>query len=569
MKIPLKVICVEDSEGDSLLLLKELERGGYAVTSRRVETSEALQAALDAEAWDVVLIDYNMPLFSGLEALALLKRSGLDIPFILVSGSIGEELAVQAMHAGAHDYIMKDHLARLAPAIDRELKEVRERRARRHAQEMINRLAWYDPVTGLPNRILLHKRVREALGNALPVALLLIDLDRFKEINDTLGHSHGDSLLKQVGRRLDEVVGKGGTLAHLGGDEFAVLLPEAGRKDAEALAARLHRTCAEPFPVSGLSLDVSFSIGIALAPEHGVEAELLLRKADVAMYAAKDGHTDTSVYQAEGDTHTQQRLTLLTELRQALSLENGDSQLLLHYQPKVGLAQSRLVGVESLVRWRHPRQGLLSPMDFVPLAERTSLIRMLTAWVLRHSLAQSRFWRRARVPLKVAVNLSARDLDEERLPEQVASLLREFDIPPESLELELTESALMKNPQASEKVLDALDGLGVALSIDDFGTGYSSLAYLKRLPVDSIKIDQSFVKGMARDQDAALIVRSTVNLGHDLGLTVVAEGVEDRETLDFLKSMGCDVAQGYFLSCPLDADDLGRWRAKHAPGATP
>jgi diguanylate cyclase (GGDEF)-like protein len=419
--------------------------------------------------------------------------------------------------------------------------------------------ATHDSLTGLPNWVLLRDRLDQSLAAATrsagEVALLLIDLDRFKEINDTLGHTCGDKLLRQVGPRLESVLREGDTVARLGGDEFAVLLPSVdGETEARAIAERLSQALHSAFDVDGVVLDVEASIGIVLSPWHGTDTEELLRNADIAMYAAKEMKAGAVVFTPDEHVTAPSRLTVLGDLRRAL---DGDDELFLNYQPKYTLDGERIEGAEALLRWQHPLLGLIPPGDFIPVAEGTGIILRLTERVLGMALGQMRGWMEAGHAIPVAVNLSTRCLLDADLPDMVARLLAEHRVPAELLRLEVTESAVMGDAARCMDVLQRLHDLGVRLSIDDFGTGYSSMAYLRRLPVDELKIDRSFVLGMTTTQQDAVLVRTAIDLGHNLGLTVVAEGVEGLEHADALRSLGCDIAQGYHFARPMAAAQLG------------
>jgi len=435
------------------------------------------------------------------------------------------------------------------------------------AEEALRHQARHDALTGLPNRALLHERMAAALGDEAdaprPLALLLLDLDHFKEVNDTFGHEQGDALLCQVAARLRGAVRGDDTVARLGGDEFAVLLPGCDAPGAARVAADIRAALAAPLRVEGQALQTGASVGIALGPAHGTDGPTLLRRADVAMYTAKRARRGHALYEPAQDQHSAERLALVADLRAAI--ERGT--LALHYQPQVDVASGRACGVEALVRWPHPERGPIPPDAFIPLAEQTGLIAPLTDWVLAEAVRQGRAWQRGGLLLDVSVNLSMWNLHDPALPERVAGLLRDHGLPPAWLRLELTESALMADPERALEVLTRLAGLGVRLAVDDFGAGYSSLAYLKRLPVDALKIDKGFVRELATDATDAAIVASTVALGHALGLRVVAEGIEDRATWDLLAGMGCDVAQGYYLSRPLPPDALAPWLLREAPWA--
>jgi diguanylate cyclase (GGDEF)-like protein len=419
----------------------------------------------------------------------------------------------------------------------------------------------HDALTGLTNRTLFGALVTDALRRAPdrgPLAVLLMDLNRFKEVNDTLGHRSGDLLLQQVGRRLQHPLREGDVVARLGGDEFAILLSDLPHRDAaESIAERLHQTLEGAFTIDGYTLEVDASIGVARYPEDGADVDTLLQRADVAMYRAKENHVPYLTYSAEHDHHTPARLALVSDLHRAVDGE----ELVLWYQPQVDLERDELAGVEGLVRWRHPTLGLLQPDAFIEMAEHTGLIKPLTLRVLDEALRQCHLWLDGGLDLRVAINLSARALLDPRLPEEVELLLRKWSLGPESLKLEITESSLMADPAMALLVTRELSAQGIALAIDDFGTGYSSLAYLKELPVREIKIDKSFVINMATSRSDAVIVRSTVDLGHNLGLDVVAEGVEDERSLAELRALGCNLAQGYYLSPPVPPDQLVRWIA--------
>jgi diguanylate cyclase (GGDEF)-like protein/PAS domain S-box-containing protein len=431
---------------------------------------------------------------------------------------------------------------------------------RKRTEALVQHMAYHDTLTDLPNRNHLYDRllnvIRKDEDRGDPFALLLMDLDHFKEINDTLGHHRGDLLLQQVGARLRRALFTPDLVARLGGDEFAVLLPRLAKvEDIHVVVRKIQSALQPPFMIDGLPIAVEASIGVALYPEHGRDADSLLQRADVAMYAAKQSGRSGVIYDSKDDRHSLRRLALMGELRHAI--DNG--QLFLHYQPKIDFKTRRVVGVEALVRWRHPKYGVVPPDQFIGPAERTGQIKPLTEWVLETALHQCQVWRRSGVEIEVSVNLSARNLQEAGLVERMAEMLHRAGAGPDCLALEITESAIMADPNAAMEVLTRLSRMGVSLSIDDFGTGYSSLSYLKRLPVDEIKIDKSFVIGMQSDENDLVIVRSTIDLVHNLGLKVVAEGVESRALWEKLTALGCDEAQGYYMSRPLPAEEVVRW----------
>jgi diguanylate cyclase (GGDEF)-like protein len=420
--------------------------------------------------------------------------------------------------------------------------------------------ALHDPLTDLPNRSsfddTLERRAGQDRRDAPRAAVLLIDLDRFKDVNDTLGHQAGDDLLRQIGPRLQSVVPAGATISRFGGDEFAVLLPDVvDEADAHAAALRISQSIEEPFRVDGFNLEVQASIGVALFPDHGTLSDELIKRADIAMYVAKRLQTGAEIYDPDQDHHSTRRLELVSELRKAII----DGEIILYYQPKLDLATGRVHSAEALVRWMHPRLGLVPPSEFVPVAEHTGLIRPLTSCVLTTAVRQAAAWRAAGREIAIAVNLSARNLHDGGIITEVPMNLSRFGLPSRLLRLEITESSIMADPVRARKSLDALHDMGVGLSIDDFGTGYSSLAYLQNLPVSEIKIDRSFVMNLLENQADQAIVRSTIELAKNLGLTSTAEGVETEATLAWLRRTGCDQAQGYHVARPMTAESMNRW----------
>jgi diguanylate cyclase (GGDEF)-like protein len=432
-------------------------------------------------------------------------------------------------------------------------------RARRAATREASRQAVTDELTGLLNRRGLYAAMEELLTapGHHGAALLLLDLDRFKEVNDALGHQVGDELLRQLGPRLSAGLAEGQVLARLGGDEFAVLLPGVEEEYAVAVATALEQMVRHPFQLEDVSFQVGVSTGIALAPGHGWDRTSLLRRADVAMYEAKRSGVGPRVYVKRDDHYDRDRLKTIEQLRTALTA----GQLTCHYQPKCELRTGAVVGVEALVRWQHPDRGLLYPDAFLPLAEQAGLMGSLAGAVLDTAVAQGAAWRDSGLSLPVAVNLSATNLLDASLPGRVADLLRAYRYDPAMLVLEITEDVLMTDPQRAHDVLVRLRALGVGIAIDDYGTGYSSLKYLRTLPVTELKLDRAFVHGLARDPRDEAIVRTTVDLAHSLGIAMVAEGVETAEDWACLARLGCDVAQGYYLSRPIPAAELARWVA--------
>ena len=426
----------------------------------------------------------------------------------------------------------------------------------------LQRMATTDGLTGLANREAFGSRVAELIASAdagTGLALSLIDLDRFKEINDTLGHHYGDQLLREVARRLVACVGPEGVVARLGGDEFVVLTSEVG-EDPDAAIRRAQGLVAcvqESFVVDELAISIGSSIGIARFPHDGHDVHELMRRADVAMYAAKEAQSGCKLYAADLDHHSVRRLSLLGDITRALDA----GELLVYYQPIISADDFTVQGAEGLIRWQHPEHGLLPPGAFIGSVEQTPMIHPLTLLVLEQSIAQCANWRSRGLDLSVAVNLSVRNLHNPTLPDDIETLLKRYDVAPAALKLEITESMIMADPELVGTTISKLNNLGVRLSIDDFGTGFSSLAYLKNLPIDELKIDRSFVSPMLCSESDLIIVRSTINLGHDLGLSVVAEGVEDAPTLMQLSSLGCDLVQGFHVSKPMPAGAFADWIA--------
>jgi diguanylate cyclase (GGDEF)-like protein/PAS domain S-box-containing protein len=443
------------------------------------------------------------------------------------------------------------------------LRDVTRQRTLEHD---LRHQALHDSLTGLPNRVLLHEHIAAAADpEQTGAALLLIDLDRFKEVNDTLGHHYGDQLLIEVAHRMQNLLRRDEIVARLGGDEFAILLPGiTDEQDVAAVAARIHDALDEPFPLGDINLTVGGSIGAALCPKHGTTADELLQRADIAMYAAKANRTGYMLFDERQDSSDPRKLTLAGDLRHGI--EQG--QLLLHYQPKVDAQTGALLGAEALVRWQHPEHGLISPDEFIPLAEHTGLITPLTTFVLDSGLHQCRSWLQAGHEIPVAVNISTHRLLDLNFPTEVSNQLARHQVPARLLTLEITESAIMADPDRAMQVVQQLHDLGVHLSIDDFGTGYSSMAYLKNLPVDELKIDKSFVSHMTTNERDAVIVRSTVELGRNLGLHVIAEGVEDSATWTELDAVGCHAIQGYYVSRPVTSAGFQEWLDRQASPAS-
>ncbi len=454
-----------------------------------------------------------------------------------------------------------DELSDLANAFNRMQNGIAER------EQRIRHQSRHDTLTGLPNRAhalaLLEDALRHDVAPPPAFAVLMLDLDRFKEINDTLGHAFGDSVLQEVARRLRTEIGSGDLLARLGGDEFMVLVESADEAEARERAWALIRTLEAPLELveREAQVSVSASIGLALFPQHASDPDALLRRADIAMYEAKQSQQRVALYQQGHDESHLRRVGLIGDLRAAR--ERGELHLV--YQPKIDLATMRVAHVEALLRWRHPQFGPVSPDEFIPLAEQCGLVHEITAFVLEESLRQAGAWRTDGIDIGLAVNLSPMDLLDASLPGRVTDLLQAHRFPPGGLILEITEGTIMRDVQSAVATMHALRALGVRLSIDDFGTGHSSLAQLRSLPVDEIKIDKSFIRRLEAAPDDTVIVRSAIEIGHNMGLVVIAEGVEQVGSLQILRALRCDMAQGYLFSRPLPADDFQRWHAAFRP----
>lgn len=565
-----KIFIIDDDEQVRRVLL-DLFSEAYNCSA--ASSAEAALTVLAQESFDLVISDINMGGMSGLELVPHVHSLSPDSVVLMISGQSNIETAIEAMHVGAFDYIMKPFdIRHVEAALERALKQrlllAEKRRYKDELESLlaertaeVDRLAYYDTLTSLPNRTLFEDRLTQAVALAQRankrVAVLFIALDQLKKVNDTLGHLAGDQLMQQVAVRLRGCVTDSDTVARFGGDQFVLMLPEIGRtKDVVEIVAAIQEALNPSFRLDRQELFATASVGISFFPDDGKETSSLVKNAGAALYRAKKaGGNEYRFYTADMHAKASKRFELETSLRHAID----NHEFLLHYQPRVAIDSLRIVGVEALVRWQHPELGLVPPGDFIPLAEETGLILPIGEWVLREACRQNREWQnKGFAKIRVGVNISARQFQQQHLSETVIRILEESDLGPEFLELELTESSIMSNAEATIVVLNKLQTKGVAISVDDFGTGFSSLSYLKRLPIDSLKVDQSFVRDLATDPDDAALVMAIVSLAHTLRLRVVAEGVETPEQLRFLRLLRCDEIQGYLISKPLPVEGIER-----------
>ncbi|GAB2502671.1 putative bifunctional diguanylate cyclase/phosphodiesterase [Arenimonas alkanexedens] len=547
-----------------------------------------------------VLVNYALSHFTDEEVL--MEEEGIDARFIRVHkaqhqsfmeeiSNLGQAQSEEALHTSLTFLLswLSHHILDIDKSMARQLQSLQQgaspaeayeaeqsrkrsltdpllahiRQEHREAEQKIRRLAYYDSLTELPNRARFLELVQQAISaeDGRPVALFLLDIDRFKEVNDTLGHGFGDILLQQVGARLRSIMFDSDIVARLGGDEFGVLARMASVDEVEGVADKIALALDAPIMIEDLAIVVEASIGVALAPKHAADAGRLLQRADVAMYQAKGTGSGHAVYDPAFDPHSPERLALLGELRKAIDAD----ELVLHYQPKIDLRTGEVIGAEALVRWHHPTRGMVPPDQFILIAERTGLIKPLTHWVLGSALRQCQTWRREGGPPCVAVNLSARSLYDPNLSLQIESILHSCAVPAEALELEITESAIIVDPTRAIGTLNRLMQMGLRIAIDDFGTGYTSLGAIRRLPAHEIKIDKSFVLGMTGNKSEEVIARVILDLGRNLGFKVVAEGVETLAAARRLAALGCDFAQGYLISKPLPGEQFNAWFAGYRP----
>jgi diguanylate cyclase (GGDEF)-like protein len=570
--VPRTLLLVEDNAGDARLLREMLnEQGPHRTTLIHVTSIGEAETHIADNAIDIILLDLGLPDAQGLQAVRRVRCAAPGAPLVVLTGLDDETLAGQALQEGAQDYIIKGQID--LRGLLRALRYAVERKAMEEkAREMALQLAHsaeHDFLTGLPNRVLLNDRIDFAIALAArhqkQLAVLFIDLDGFKHVNDSLGHSTGDKLLESIAERLVACVRTADTVSRQGGDEFVILLSEIEQaEEAASITNRVLQAVADPHGINDQDLHVTASIGVSIYPDDGADAETLVKNADTAMYQAKAmGRQTFRFFKPVMNAIAVERQSIEADLRRALDRR----ELVLHYQPKINLTTGAITGAEALIRWMHPTRGSIPPAQFIPVAEDCGLILPIGAWVLGEASRQAQCWLAAGLPLgTIAVNVSAKQFREERFVERLFGILDETGLAPELLELELTESVLMTHADSAATILQALRERGVQIAIDDFGTGYSSLSYLQKFPVDSLKIDQSFVQQILTAGQEFALVTAIITMAHTLNLRVVAEGVETKAELEFLKQNGCDEAQGFYFSRPLKAKAFAQMLERQIAG---
>lgn len=554
----IKVLLVEDNPADARLVREQfldIEANDFELC--HVDSLGEAYAALQQQEFDVMLLDLSLPDSQGINAVNHILSVAPQLPIVVLSGIDDAELSLQAVQAGAQDYLVKGQGD--GNLLNRALRYAIERK---RTQERLAYLASYDQLTDLPNRNLFNERLVTSLQQARRhkrhMVLMFLDLDHFKDINDTLGHSAGDKLLKDVARRLQHCVRAEDTLARLGGDEFTIIMNEVRQhKDTAAVAEKILDALASPFVLEGEEVFVTTSIGIAGYPSSGSDPETLIRHADTALYRAKsEGRGNYQFFEAEMNQAVSERMSMINALRHAAKRE----EFFLYFQPLLHAHTGDVYGMEALLRWHHPERGMVPTCEFVPLLEETGLIVPVGEWVVREACRQNRLWQEAGLePLLVSVNLSVRQFHERDLIDMVTNAIADAGINPRQLQLEVTESVLLERSHAANKILARLRDIGIKLAIDDFGTGYSSLSYLKQYPFDTLKFDRSFIQGITSGDNSAAIVASMINLGHSLGMTVVAEGVETSQQLAILHDHNCDQFQGFLFGYPMSSENCTHW----------
>jgi diguanylate cyclase (GGDEF)-like protein len=561
-----RVLHLEDNRTDRELVKILLAAEGIRCEIFPAEDQEGFVRALETAAWDLILADYSLPSFDGYQALEVAKHLSPNTPFIFLTGTLGEDIAVETLKNGATDYVLKQKTTRLGAAVRRALREQAEKLARQEAEEALRTsgeqlrfLAYHDALTRLPNRAFLQEYLPSLLAGARRhkerLALLFIDVDHFKTINDSLGHSAGDLVLREVANRLKQSSREQDTVIRLGGDEFLVVLGSIqDATDAAVAAERILKALAAEFRIQNRSLRVTCSLGISVFPEDGADVETLLMASDLGLYSAKDsGRNNWKFFIPDMNAEAMERLTLENDLHRAIDRE----QLFIEYQPQVDLVTGKIVGSEALLRWRHPVMKLIPPSKFIPVAENCGEILRIGEWVLRTACEQNMKWQSQGLkPRPIAVNVSAVQFRQSSFAETVVTVLRETGLAPEYLELELTESLLLSNADVVMAVLMGLKQTGLRLSIDDFGTGYSGLSYLRNFQVAKLKIDRSFVQSLPENRDDAAITSAIIGIAKVLQMVVIAEGVETEKQIRFLREHDCDEVQGFYISRPVPPDRL-------------
>jgi diguanylate cyclase (GGDEF)-like protein len=560
------ILIIDDDEQIRKLLASVLAEQAECVT---VSSAETALTVLTSFNFDLVISDINMSGISGLELVPRISEMAPDTVVVMISGQQAIESAIEAMRVGAYDYITKPlDIRHVRAAVERAMTHHRlltqKRQYENHLEELVQKrtaevqhLAYYDSLTGLPNRTLFSDRLQQTLATAAHnnqlAALVLVSLDRFEKINDTLGHATGDLLLQQVANRLGQRTKEGDTMARFGGNEFAFLLTSIERTDEAAEFAReLIETLLLSFRLETQELYLNASIGISVFPDDGADAETIMKNARAALFRTKrKGGGGFEFYSTDMNEEAVKRLALETDLRRAES----NHEFVAYYQPVIDFSSGEVIGLEALARWQHPELGILSPAEFIDIAEDTGMIVAIGDQVFATAAAQTRRWQDAGLPnLRIAVNVSARQFREKNFPDRIAQILGQAHLDPQSVELEITETSIMEHGESALTVLGEIRKMGICIAIDDFGTGYSSLSYLKRLPIDSVKLDRSFVSGATTDPKDAALVMAIITLAHSLDLKIVAEGVETEEQRDFLRLLRCDAGQGYLFGKPMPAD---------------
>lgn len=554
----IRCLIIEDQDDDAVLLAETLRRNGFSIIYKRVETLTDLEDALN-EDWDIVFSDHAMPTMNGMDALEAVRAHNSDVPFIFVSGTIGEDLAVEAMRTGAQDYIMKDNLKRLIPAVKRELRDSEIVRSQRETEQRLHYLSYYDGLTGLPNRFHFIENLEsfcdKARKNDYSVAVIYIDIDRFKSINDSLGYEAGNLLLCEFAARLTHCAKEKTLISRLASDEFALIYDEVMNQiDLQSYVKKLYEYMEQPYFIRGCSMYFSSSMGVSIFPSDAANAIDLLGKADIATYRRKDeGGKGFKFYTAAMSVQLEERLAL----EQLMHIGMEKNEFYLNYQPQIELSSDRIIGVEALLRWNNAERGMINPCNFIPLAEETGFILPLTEWVLNEACKQVAKWHAQGFnDLRVAVNISARQFHESNLTKMVSQMLDRYQLEPRHLELEITESAIVRNIDDAIATLKEIKKTGIKVALDDFGTGYSSLSYLKCFKTDYLKIDQSFIRELSSDRSSLAIVTAIIAMAEKLSIKTIAEGVETKAQLNMLKIARCSILQGYYIGKPMSAEAM-------------